>query len=328
MWGATGGLGQLRRPARAERRGTPGRRGVLAREGGAAPRPRGGGGDRPQGGRTTGSGRTSTPRTSREWRRLGKDIRALVGDDPDIVFEHPGRQTMGASVFVAKRGGDDRHLRGDVGLHDRVRQPPPVDEAEDDQGLALRQLPRGVGRQPAGLRGQDRAARCRPSIPLDEVGEAAYQVHHNLHEGKIGVLCLAPTEGLGHRRPRAAGPGRARTASPCSGGTGRERPRRTAAGLRRGRCSPRSTTWPSPCATSTPPSPSTRGLRRRGGPPRGGRARTASKRRSCKVADSYVQLLTPTATGLAGGEVPGQQGRGPPPRRLPGGRLRGGAPER
>ena len=27
------------------------------------------------------------------------------GVDPDIVFEHPGRQTMGASVFVAKRGG-------------------------------------------------------------------------------------------------------------------------------------------------------------------------------------------------------------------------------
>ncbi|HSN02442.1 MAG TPA: crotonyl-CoA carboxylase/reductase, partial [Acidimicrobiales bacterium] len=30
-----------------------------------------------------------------EWRRLGKDIRALVGEDPDIVFEHPGRSTMG-----------------------------------------------------------------------------------------------------------------------------------------------------------------------------------------------------------------------------------------
>ena len=27
------------------------------------------------------------------------------GDDPDIVFEHPGRQTMGASVFVCARGG-------------------------------------------------------------------------------------------------------------------------------------------------------------------------------------------------------------------------------
>src|SRR6266513_5529311 len=33
----------------------------------------------------------------REWRRLGKDVRGLVGEDPDIVFEHPGRSTMGAS---------------------------------------------------------------------------------------------------------------------------------------------------------------------------------------------------------------------------------------
>jgi crotonyl-CoA reductase len=32
---------------------------------------------------------------------------------------------------------------------------------------------------------------------LDDVGEAAYQVHKNLHEGKIGVLCLAPAEGGG-----------------------------------------------------------------------------------------------------------------------------------
>src|SRR6476469_6174209 len=41
-----------------------------------------------------------------EWRRLGKKIRELNGgDDVDIVFEHPGRSTMGASVFAAKRGG-------------------------------------------------------------------------------------------------------------------------------------------------------------------------------------------------------------------------------
>jgi crotonyl-CoA reductase len=33
--------------------------------------------------------------------------------------------------------------------------------------------------------------------PLDQVGEAAYQVHKNQHEGKIGVLALAPEEGLG-----------------------------------------------------------------------------------------------------------------------------------
>jgi crotonyl-CoA reductase len=36
---------------------------------------------------------------------------------------------------------------------------------------------------------------------LDETGEAAYQVHKNLHEGKIGVLCLAPKEGLGIDNP-------------------------------------------------------------------------------------------------------------------------------
>ena len=33
--------------------------------------------------------------------------------------------------------------------------------------------------------------------PLEQVGDAALKIHHNEHEGKIGVLCLAPEEGLG-----------------------------------------------------------------------------------------------------------------------------------
>src|SRR5829696_4428187 len=42
----------------------------------------------------------------REWQRFGKKIRELTGgDDVDIVFEHPGRETFGASVYVAKKGG-------------------------------------------------------------------------------------------------------------------------------------------------------------------------------------------------------------------------------
>ncbi len=41
-----------------------------------------------------------------EWKRFGAKIRELTGgDDPDIVFEHPGRETFGASVFVTRRGG-------------------------------------------------------------------------------------------------------------------------------------------------------------------------------------------------------------------------------
>ena len=34
---------------------------------------------------------------------------------------------------------------------------------------------------------------------LQDTGQAAYDVHKNLHQGKVGVLCLAPEEGLGVR---------------------------------------------------------------------------------------------------------------------------------
>ncbi len=131
-----------------------------------------------------------------EWRRLGKDIRALVDEDVDIVFEHPGRQTMGASVFVCKRGGmivtcaatsgfmieyDNRHLwmklKTIKGSHFANYR-----EAWDANQLVCE-------------------GKILPPLsavhPLENVGEAAYQVHRNLHEGKIGVLCLAPEEGLG-----------------------------------------------------------------------------------------------------------------------------------
>src|SRR6185312_9752371 len=37
------------------------------------------------------------------------------------------------------------------------------------------------------------------TYPLEEVGQAALDVHHNSHQGKVGVLCLAPQEGLGVR---------------------------------------------------------------------------------------------------------------------------------
>jgi crotonyl-CoA reductase len=44
-------------------------------------------------------------------------------------------------------------------------------------------------------------ARIHPTLSkvftLDQTGDAALQVHHNLVEGKVSVLCLAPEEGLG-----------------------------------------------------------------------------------------------------------------------------------
>jgi crotonyl-CoA reductase len=35
--------------------------------------------------------------------------------------------------------------------------------------------------------------------PLAQAGQAAYDVHQNVDHGKVGVLCLAPEEGLGVR---------------------------------------------------------------------------------------------------------------------------------
>ena len=37
------------------------------------------------------------------------------------------------------------------------------------------------------------------TYPLAEAGQAALDVHRNVHQGKVGVLCLAPQEGLGVR---------------------------------------------------------------------------------------------------------------------------------
>jgi len=131
-----------------------------------------------------------------EWRRLGKDIRALCGEDPDIVFEHPGRSTFGASMYVVKRGGtvvtcaatsgfmmefDNRHfwmrLKKLVGSHFANYK-----EAWEANRLVSKGMIHPVLSQ---------------VFPLEQTGEAAYQVHHNQHEGKIAVLALAPSEGLG-----------------------------------------------------------------------------------------------------------------------------------
>ena len=131
-----------------------------------------------------------------EWRRLGKDIRSLVGDDPDIVFEHPGRSTMGASVFVAKRGGTIVTCAATSGYM-----------IEYDNRHLWMKLKTIKGSHFSNYREAWHANQliCEGKIlpplsavfPLDQVGDAAFQVHRNLHEGKIGVLCAAPREGLG-----------------------------------------------------------------------------------------------------------------------------------
>jgi crotonyl-CoA reductase len=134
-----------------------------------------------------------------EWRRFGKRIRDLTGgEDVDIVFEHPGRETFGASVFAARKGGTIVTCASTSGfLH------------EYDNRYLWMNLKRIIGSHFANYREAWEANRLiakgqiHPTMsrayPMDEVGQAAYDVHRNLHQGKVGVLCLAPEEGLGVR---------------------------------------------------------------------------------------------------------------------------------
>ena len=92
------------------------------------------------------------------------------GDDVDIVFEHPGRDTFGASVYVAKKGGTIVTCASTTGLPAPVRQPLPLDEPQADHRLALRQLQGGVGGQPAHRQGPRPPDPVQGSYAMDDSG--------------------------------------------------------------------------------------------------------------------------------------------------------------
>ena len=134
-----------------------------------------------------------------EWRRFGERIRELTGgEDPDIVFEHPGRETFGVSVYVAKRGGTIVTCASTTGFMHQY-----------DNRYLWMNLKRIVGSHFANYREAWEANRLiargaiHPTLSktyaLEDTGQAAYEVHCNTHQGKVGVLCLAPREGLGVR---------------------------------------------------------------------------------------------------------------------------------
>ena len=140
-----------------------------------------------------------TKQDPKEWLRLGKAIRELTGgEDIDIVFEHPGRETFGASVFVTRKGGTITTCASTSGyMH------------EYDNRYLWMNLKRIISSHFANYRESWEANRLiaqgkiHPTLSrtykLDDVGQAALDVHHNKHQGKVGVLALAPEEGLGVR---------------------------------------------------------------------------------------------------------------------------------
>ncbi|MCC3777694.1 crotonyl-CoA carboxylase/reductase [Streptomyces sp. UNOB3_S3] len=133
----------------------------------------------------------------KEWKRFGSRIRELTGgEDPDVVIEHPGRETFATSVYVARRGGTVVTCASTSGYQHQY-----------DNRYLWMNLKRVVGSHFANYREAWEANRLiakgmvHPTLsevfPLQEAGRAAREVHRNRHSGKIGVLGLAPTTGLG-----------------------------------------------------------------------------------------------------------------------------------
>jgi crotonyl-CoA reductase len=137
----------------------------------------------------------------KEWRRFGAAIRDLThGSDVDIVFEHPGRETFGASVFVTRKGGTITTCASTSGyMH------------EYDNRYLWMNLKRIISSHFANYREAWEAnslikrGLIHPTLSktyaMADVGQAAYDVHRNLHQGKVGVLVLSPEEGLGVTDP-------------------------------------------------------------------------------------------------------------------------------
>ncbi|WP_399083237.1 crotonyl-CoA carboxylase/reductase [Streptomyces sp. BBFR2] len=133
-------------------------------------------------------------------KRLGRAIRAAVGEDPHVVFDYVGRATFGISVFVVRRGGTVITCGSSTGYQ----------HSYDNRYLWMN-LKRILGSHAANLQEQWECNRLfrlgllTPVLsavhPLTDVGEAARSVQLNAHVGKVGVLCMAPEEGLGVTDP-------------------------------------------------------------------------------------------------------------------------------
>ena len=72
-------------------------------------------------------------------REFSKRVKEILGDAPDVVFEHVGQATFPTSVFTVKPFGKVVICAGTTGFNLDFDVALPVDEAEGDPRLALRQ---------------------------------------------------------------------------------------------------------------------------------------------------------------------------------------------
>jgi crotonyl-CoA reductase len=133
-------------------------------------------------------------------RGMGAAVRRELGEDPHIVFEHVGARTFPASVYMVRPGGSVVTCGSSTGYEHNF----------DNRYLWMR-VKRIIGSHGATLQEALECnrllemGRLQPALtqvfPLGETAEAAHRLDANAHIGKVGVLCLAPEEGLGVEDP-------------------------------------------------------------------------------------------------------------------------------
>ena len=214
IWGAAGGLGvfatQLAKLAGADSV----RRRVLRREGRAGQaagreglhQPQRVRGHDAQGRRVPGRGKGAL----RVSRAFGKRVKEILGDAPDIVFEHVGQATFPTSVFVVKPFGKVVICGATSGYN--------LDF--DVRYLWMRQK-QIIGSHFANAWEATKAneliaqSKIRPVLwrvmPFEGVAEAHQLMRENKHQGKISILVGADSEGPGQDgRGSRRDPGRGR----------------------------------------------------------------------------------------------------------------------
>ncbi len=132
----------------------------------------------------------------KESRRFGKAVKEILGDAPDIVFEHVGQATFPTSVFVVKPFGKVVICAGTTGFN--------LDFDVRYLWMKQKQI---IGSHFANAYECMKAnelieqGRIRPvlwrTMGFEGVGEAHQLMRDNQHLGKIAILVGAEQEGLG-----------------------------------------------------------------------------------------------------------------------------------
>jgi crotonyl-CoA carboxylase/reductase len=129
-------------------------------------------------------------------RQFGKRVKEILGDAPDIVFEHVGQATFPTSVFVVKPFGKVVICAGTTGYHLDFDVRYLWMRQKEILGSHFANAYESMKANELIEHGQIRPVLWR-TMGFDGVAEAHQLMRENKHLGKIAILVGAEKEGLG-----------------------------------------------------------------------------------------------------------------------------------